>query len=154
WIGENNNVTEFAESKFAFKNMTRTMRNSVDGEEEIIIPSKKIRQILKITELDNKTYFDIDNNQIGFKHQINTERYSYGDSQEIILLKKDILFKELKNKKMKLFWLATHFIKKNPLNDNIREVIHNQKTRKYILWFDDQNELQNLKYFEEKFSNE
>ncbi|MDD7885055.1 hypothetical protein [Flavivirga sp. 57AJ16] len=154
WIGENNNVTEFAESKFAFNCLTRTMRNSVDGEEEIIIPSKKIRQILKITELDNNTYFDIDNNQIGFKHQINTERYSYGDSQEIILLKKDVLFKELKNKKMKLFWLATHFIKKNPLNDNIREVIHNQKTRKYILWFDDQNELQNLKYFEEKFSNE
>lgn len=154
WIDENYNITEFDENKYIFNCLTRVMKDNTDGEEEVIIPSKKIRKLLKISELDNNIYFDTNNDEIGFKHQVKTKEYSYGDSQEIILLKKDVLLKELKDNKLKMFWLATYFIRKNPLNDAIKEIKHIQKFRKYILWFDDKNELQTLKYFDKKFSNE
>ena len=54
---------------------------------------------------------------------------------------------------MNLFWMVTHFIKKNPLNKKIKEIDHNQKIRKYIIWLDDKNQLKSVKYFEERFSN-
>lgn len=142
WIGENYNFTEFYENKYIFNCLTRVMKDSVDGEEKVIIPSKKIRELLKISELDKNTYFNFNNDEIGFKHQVKTKEYSYGDSQEIILLKKDALLNELKDNKLKIFWLSTYFIKKNPLNNEIKEIQHNQKFRKYILWFDEKNQLQ------------
>lgn len=154
WIDENYNISEFSEKKFVFNCLTKVIRNNTDGEEEIIIPSKKIRKLLEVSELENNTYFDNNDNEIGFKHQVKTKKYSYGDSQEIILLKKDILLKKLKNNNLKMFWLATYFIRKNLLNDEIKEINHNQKFRKYILWLDGKNQLQSLKYYDKKFSNE
>ena len=65
-----------------------------------------------------------------------------------------ILLNVLKTNKLKLFWLASHFIKKNPLNDEIKKINHIQKFRKYIIWLDDKNELQSLKYSDNTFSNE
>lgn len=154
WIDETNNTFEFIENKFIYNCLTRVMSNNVDGEEEIKIPSKKIRELLKITELDSNTYLNIDGNNIGFKHQINTQQFSYGDTQELILLNKENLLNTLKTNKLKLFWLASHFIKKNPLNDEIKKINHIQKFRKYIIWLDDKNELQSLKYSDNIFSNE
>ncbi|MDD5151193.1 MAG: hypothetical protein PHC28_12085 [Flavobacterium sp.] len=154
WIDENNNSYEFFENKFVYNCLTRVMSNNVDGEEEIKIPSKKTRELLKITELDNNTYLNSDGNDIGFKHQINTQQFSYGDTQELILLNKEILLNALKINKLKLFWLGSHFIKKNPLNDEIKKINHIQKFRKYIIWLDDKNELQSLKYSDNTFSNE
>lgn len=154
WINETNNTFEFQENKFVYNCLARVMSNNVDGEEEIKIPSKKTRELLKITELDNNTYLNIDENSIGFKHQINTQQFSYGDTQELILLNKENLLNALKNNKLKLFWLASHFIKKNPLNDEIKKINHIQKFRKYIIWLNDKNELQSLKYSDNTFSNE
>lgn len=154
WIDENYYTIEFGENKYVFNCLTRVMTNNTDGEEEIIIPSKRIRNLLNISELDNNTYYDINDDDIGFMHQVKTEEHSYGDNQEIILLKKDNLLKVLKNENLKMFWLATFFIKKKPLNDEIKEINHNQKFRKYILWLDGKNQLQSLKYYDKKFSNE
>lgn len=154
WIDENNNSYEFFENKFVYNCLTRVMSNNVNGEEEIKIPSKKTRELLKITELDNNNYLNIDGNNVGFKHQINTQRFSYGDTQELILLNKEQLLNALKTNKLKLFWLASHFIKKNPLNDDIKKINYIQKFRKYIIWLNDENELQSLKYSDNTFSNE
>jgi hypothetical protein len=154
WIGENNNSFEFIENKFVYNCLTSVMSNNVDGEQEIKIPSKKIRELLKITELDNNNYLNFDSNSIGFKHQINTKQFSYGDTQELILLNKEQLLNALKGNNFKLFWLVSHFIKKNPLNDEIKKIKHKQKFRRYIIWFDDKNELQYLKYSDNTFSNE
>lgn len=129
------------------------MKDTVDGEKEVIIPSKKTRKLLSISELDNNTYLTINSEIIGFSHEIKTERFSYGDHQSMILIDKNILLKELNNINMNLFWMATHFIKKNPLNKKIKEIDHNQKIRKYIIWLDYKNQLKSVKYFEEKFSN-
>lgn len=154
WIDETNNTFEFFENKFVYNCLTRVMSNNVDGEEEIKIPSKKIRELLKISELDDDTYLNIDGSNIGFKHQINTKQFSYGDTQELILLNKENLLNTLKSNKLNLFWLASHFIKKNPLNDEIKKINHIQKFRRYIIWLDDKNELQSLKYSDNTFSNE
>jgi len=153
WIGENYNQTEFDEDKYIFTCLTRVMKDTVDGEKEIIIPSKKIRKLLGISESENNKYLNINSDIVGFDHEINTERFSYGDHQSIILIDKNILLNELNNNRMKLCWIATHFIKKNPLNNNIKEIEHNQKVRKYIIWLDDKNELKSRRYFEGKFSN-
>ncbi|REC45186.1 NACHT domain-containing protein [Chryseobacterium sp. 5_R23647] len=153
WIDENYNQTEFDEDKHIFTCLTRVMRDTVDGEKEAIIPSKKIRKLLDITELDNRSYINVNSDEVGFYHEINTERFSYGDSQSIVLIDKNILLNKLNKNGMKLFWIATHFIKKNPLNKKIEEVKHKQKIRKYIVWLDDKNQLKSVKYFEGKFSN-
>src|SRR5690606_9412266 len=42
WIDETNNKFEFYENKFIYNCLARVMTNNVDGEKEIIIPSKKI----------------------------------------------------------------------------------------------------------------
>lgn len=153
WIDENYNQTEFDEDKYVFTCLTRVMKDTVDGEKEVIIPSKKTRKLLSISELDNNTYLTINSEIIGFSHEIKTERFSYGDHQSMILIDKNILLKELNNINMNLFWMVTHFIKKNPLNKKIKEIEHNQKIRKYIIWLDDKNQLKSVKYFEERFSN-
>ncbi|ALU28148.1 NACHT domain-containing protein [Myroides odoratimimus] len=153
WIDENYNQTEFDENKYVFTCLTKVMKDTVDGEKEVIIPSKKIRKLLSISESDNNSYLTINSDVIGFSHEIKTERFSYGDHQSIILIDKNILLNELNNNSMKLFWMATHFIKKNPLNKKIKEIEHNQKVRKYIIWLDDKHQLKSVKYFEGKFSN-
>ncbi len=153
WIEEKYNQTEFDDGKYVFSCLTRVMKDNVDGEKEVIIPSKKIRKLLSLSELDNNNYLNINSDIVGFDHEINTERFSYGDSQSIILIDKNILLNELNNNRMKLFWIANHFIKKNPSNKNIEEIEHYQKVRKYIIWIDDQNQLKSVKYFEGKFSN-
>lgn len=151
WIEEKYNQTEFDDGKYVFSCLTRVMKDTVDGEKEVIIPSKKIRKLLSISELDNNNYLNINSDIVGFDHEINTERFSYGDHQSIILIDKAVLFNELNNNNMKLFWRANHFIKKNPLNDNIKKIEHNQKVIKYIIWLDDRNKLKSIKYFEKKF---
>ena len=151
WIEEKYNQTEFDDGKYVFSCLTRVMKDTVDGEKEVIIPSKKIRKLLSISELDNNYYLNINSDIVGFDHEINTERFSYGDHQSIILIDKAVLFNELNNNNMKLFWRANHFIKKNPLNDNIKKIEHNQKVIKYIIWLDDRNKLKSIKYFEKKF---
>ncbi|WP_394775515.1 hypothetical protein [Flavobacterium sp.] len=126
------------------------MKNNVDGEEEIIIPSKKIRKLLEISELDGKSYFSIENNEIGFEHKINNKALSYGDTQNIVLLDKELLTKVLKKNKLKIFWLASHFIKKNPLNKKIESLKYIDKIRKYIVWEDEESEFKKCKYSERK----
>jgi hypothetical protein len=147
WIGENNNSIAYDEDKLVFNALTRVMINNVEGEEEIIIPSKKIRKLLKISELDGNSYLSSDNTEIGFKHQVNRKQFSYGDYQEIILLNKNNLQKILSKNKLKLFWLGSHFIKKNPLNDEIKSLNYSDNFRQYIIWFDEKNELKSYKYF-------
>jgi hypothetical protein len=110
WINETNNTFEFQENKFVYNCLARVMSNNVDGEEEIKIPSKKTRELLKIIELDNNTYLNSDGNNVGFKRQTNTQQFSYGDTQQLILLNKEQLLNALKSNKLKLFWLASHFI--------------------------------------------
>lgn len=154
WIGENNSTIEYDENKFVFNTLTRVMTNNVDGEEEIIIPSKKIRKLLEISELDGNSYLSNENTEIGFKHQVDNKQFSYGNTQEIVLLNKNNLQEVLLKNKLKLFWLGSHFIKKNPLNDEIKNIEHIQKFRKYIIWLDNNNKLQSLKYFDNTFSNE
>lgn len=154
WIDETNNKFEFYENKLIYNCLARVMTNNVDGEKEIIIPSKKIRELLEISELDNKKYLNADNEIIGFNHEVNTKQFSYGDRQELVVLNKRKLFDTLKSNNLKLFWLTSYFIKKNPLNDEIKKVKHIQKFRRYIIWLDDNYELQSLKYFDNTFSNE
>lgn len=153
WINEKYNHTEFDEGKYVFTCLTKVMKDTVDGEKEVIVPSKKIRKLLSISELDNNNYLNLNSDIIGFSHEIKTERFSYGDYQSMILIDKNILLKELKNNGMKLFWMATHFVKKNPLNKKIKEIEHSQKVRNYITWLDDKNQLRSVQYFEGKYSN-
>ncbi|MGV0927575.1 NACHT domain-containing protein [Empedobacter sp. ULE_I145] len=148
WVGENYNETEFDEDIYIYNCLTKVMKDTVDGEKEVIIPSKKVRKLLSLSELDNNNYLTINSDVIGFSHEIKTERYSYGDHQSMILIDKNILLHELNKNSMKLFWVATHFIKKNPSNKEIEEIEYNQKIRNYVIWLDEMNELQSIKYFE------
>ncbi|WP_291047621.1 NACHT domain-containing protein [Empedobacter sp. UBA1574] len=148
WVGENYNQTEFDEDIYIYNCLTKVMKDTVDGEKEVIIPSKKVRKLLSLSELDNNNYLTINSDVIGFSHEIKTERYSYGDHQSMILIDKNILLHELNKNSMKLFWVATHFIKKNPSNKEIEEIEYNQKIRNYVIWLDEMNELQSIKYFE------
>ena len=93
WIDETNNKFEFYENKFIYNCLARVMTNNVDGEKEIIIPSKKIRELLEISELDNNKYLNDDNEIIGFNHEVNTKQFSYGDRQELVVLNKRKLWK-------------------------------------------------------------
>lgn len=153
WIGENYNQTEFDENKHIFTCLTKLTTETHDGESEIIIPSKKLRKLLNISELDCNNYLTRNSDIIGFSHKVKTERFSYGDSQYMILIDKEQLLYQLEKTNMKLFWLVTHFIKKNTLNKTINDIEHKQKIRKYIVWFDDNNQLKSRKYFEGKYSN-
>lgn len=150
WIGENNNTIEYDEDKFVFTTLTRVMINNVEGEEEIIIPSKKIRKLLEISDLDGNSYLSTENTEIGFKHQVNTKQFSYGDAQQIVLLNKSNLQKVLLKNRLKLFWLGSHFIKKNPLNDEIKSLHYIENFRQYIIWFDEEDKLKSYKYFNKK----
>lgn len=150
WVEESNNTFEFEENKSVFNCLTRVMKNNVDGEEEVIIPSKKIRKLLEISDLDDNSYYNFENNRIGFEHEVNNKAFSYADNQEIVLIDKELLKKVLKANKLKIFWLASHFIKKNPLNKKIESLKYIDKFRKYIVWEEEENEFKKYKYSERK----
>lgn len=76
WIDENYNQTEFDQDKYVFTCLIKVIKDSVDKEKDIIIPSKKIRKIPSVAELDNNNYLTINSDIIGFSHKINTERFS------------------------------------------------------------------------------
>lgn len=152
WIGEKHDQTEFDEGKFVFTCLTRVMKDTIEGEKEVIIPAKKIRNLLNISELDNNQYVTINSDIIGFDHEVNTGRFSRGDYQSIILITRDILQKTLSENGLKIFWMANHFIKKNPINKSIEEIKYCQKVRKYIVWLDE-DELKSVNYYEGYFSN-
>lgn len=117
---------------------------------KLLYHQKKIRKLLEISDLDGNSYLSTENTEIGFKHQVNTKQFSYGDAQQIVLLNKSNLQKVLLKNRLKLFWLGSHFIKKNPLNDEIKSLHYIENFRQYIIWFDEEDKLKSYKYFNKK----
>lgn len=156
WIEEDGVYQEFydkktdEERKFFF-GVTKIVQNNNGNEKFLKFPSKRIRELINCYELKGNTLIDIDGNIKAFRHEISSGLYS--DNQEIVLVESGILKEALTQNKYELIWFVNYFKEKNPLNKILDKKFHVQKTRKYLVW-SEQEKTRHIKFWDDRFSNQ
>jgi hypothetical protein len=130
--------------------ITKITQNDIKGENYIKLPSKKIRKLIDSYELLGSELKDANGKTLAFNHKISDGAYQ--DSQELVLVDKDVLEKLADKEGYELVWFVELFKKKNPLNESLDKDFHVQRTRKYFVWTE-MNEKKCLKFWDDWFSN-
>lgn len=156
WIGESYDSESYyippnGEEKVMQYAITNVIKSSVDeGENEIYIPSKVIRDMLGITEMAGQLFLDDQNQVMGINHILSHPNY---DKQEITLVPKEKFLAKLDKEGKEIVWFVDLFRSKNALNYAIKSEEHPMKTRKYIVWYE-KSELQWEKFWDARSSNQ
>ena len=152
WIGERENRERiFVDGKeldmpFAVTEVTRT---SINGEQYMKMPSKLIRNVVGIVEMQGPFLFNKHGVIAAFMHKI---PFVDRESQEIVLVDRDVLKKALADNGMELVWFADFFKAKEVSIPESEDVPHFQKCLKYFV-YEDAGSLRSVKFWDERFSN-
>lgn len=156
WLEENDPKDSFYDElsddeKILHYTITNIMQNEINEETYIRLPSKKIRKLIDCYELLGSELKNSKGQTLAFNYKISDG--SYRDNQELVLVDKDALEKNVDNEDCEIVWFIELFKKKNPLNENLDKNFHVQKTRKYFVW-KEQGQKKSLKFWDERFSNQ
>ena len=126
-----------------------TKKTVEDGENEIFIPSKAVRDMLGIIEMAQQLFLDDKGRIMAINHILNRPNY---DRQEMSLVPKEEFLAKLETDRKEIIWFVDLFRSKNSLNDSIKSDLHPMRTRKYIVWYED-GKLRWEKFWDARFSN-
>jgi hypothetical protein len=156
WIGEIYDSEQYylpnsSEEKNMYYAVASVTKNTVEnGEEEIYIPSKRVREMLNISEMVRTTFLDDSGQSLAINHIIKHPNY---DRQEMTLVDKEKFLAALEKSNLEIVWFVDYFRSKNALNDHIKSNQHPMKTRKYMVWYEN-GELKWQKFWDERASNQ
>ncbi len=156
WIGESYNTETYyplsdSEEKIMHYAVTSVTKDTVkNGEEEIYIPSKIIRNMLGISEMKQQLFIDNDGRIKAINHILSRPNY---DKQEMTLVAKREFLAKLEAEGKEIIWFVDLYRTKDALNDTIKSDEHPMKTRKYIVWCEN-GELKWEKFWDARFSNQ
>lgn len=156
WIEEDETEETFYDGishdeKYLHHTITEITQNDINGESYIRLPSKKVRKLINCYELLGSELKDAKGKTLAFNHKKSDG--AYRDSQELVLVDKDVLEKLVDKEGYEIVWFVELFKKKNPLNERLDKDFHVQRTRKYFVWTE-KNEKKSLKFWDEWFSNQ
>ncbi|MUP38993.1 NACHT domain-containing protein [Labilibaculum euxinus] len=155
WIKELNAYSEFyqeniLEKSELFHSLTEITQELFDEEKTIMLPSKKVRDLLGIVDYKNHEFKDLTKNTIAFNYEISEG--SFRDKQNLLLIDKEKLMNALQEQNLTIVWFVQLFKRINVHNKDLPRVDKRQKTRKYFCWLDG-DKLKNLKFWDETYSN-
>jgi hypothetical protein len=156
WIEEDNTEEIFYDGisddeKYLHHTVTEITQNNINGESYIRLPSKKIRKLIECYELLGSELNDASGRTLAFNYKKSDG--TYRDSQELVLVDKDVLEKVVDKEGYEIVWFVELFKNKNPLNESLDKNFHKQKTRKYFVWTEEKQK-KSLKFWDEYFSNQ
>jgi hypothetical protein len=155
WIGEDAALSIFyddtGEEKELYHSLTRIVKNTIEGESYIMLPSKKIRELIGCYELSGNELKDANQNTIAFNYKVSEG--SFRDHQELVVVEVEGMNEAIRKEGFEIIWFVELFKEKNPLNKTLDKNFHIQKTRKYFVWSDN-IEMKHLKFWDETFSNQ
>jgi hypothetical protein len=153
WIEENNRAETFYDNcsgKELLYTITKLIQIGVDGESHHILPSKKIRELIRCYDFVDMELQDLDGNTLSFIHKISDGQFQ--DNQEIILVDSNVLEKALTEAGYEIVWFAELFRQKNTLNKDLDKEFHPQRTRKYFIWNEDVQK-SSFKFWDAQYSH-
>ncbi len=155
WIGEHDEFETYylppaGEEKQMYYSVTSVTKNTVEGEEEIYIPSKAVRGLLSISEMSHQLFLNDEGKVMAINHVLSLPNY---DRQEMTLVPKGEFLARLEAEGKEIIWFVDLYRSKNALNEKIKSDVHPMKTRKYMLWYED-GQLNWEKFWDARFSNQ
>ena len=150
YSGENYFLPPDGEEKLMQYTVTSVTKITVEGEEEIYIPSKLVRRLLGINEMNQRLFLDSHENVKAFNHILTRPNY---DKQEMTLVPKKEFLEQLDKNGLEIIWFVDLYRTKNALNDEIKSDDHPMKTRKYLVCYKD-GKLESVKFWDNRFSNQ
>lgn len=155
WIDEDEKKQTFYDSnsdteKELFHALTKIVQNTIEGENYIMLPSKRVRELVGIYELLGDKLKNQSQRTIAFNYK--KSNASYRDNQELVLIDKNILQDSIEKEELEIIWFVELFKQKNPLNESLDKDFHMQKARKYFCWLKN-GEIRNIKFWDERFTN-
>lgn len=156
WVEEDGTEQPFydeisGDEKYLYHTITEITQKSIDGEDSICLPSKKVRKLIDCYELIGSELNDASGKMLAFNYQKSDG--AYRDNQELVLVDKDVLESLVDEEGYEIVWFVELFKKKNPLNKSLDKDFHVQKIRKYFVWTE-RKEKKSLKFWDEWFSNQ
>lgn len=151
WIEENGTDEEYLvddeplQISYALVKIAST---GVKGESHWVYPSKTTRAYASIVSNIGSYFQNTHDEVIGYQNK----RNSGGISQEIVLLNKPDFDIALKQAGMDLVWFV-HLYKSKEHDKNLEHIPHFQRSRKYLVYTDDNNQLLSLQFWNERTSN-
>ncbi len=156
WIGESYDTETYylpseEEEKIMHYAVTSVTKDTVEnGEDEIYIPSKIVRDMLGITDMAQQLFLDNDGRIMAINHILSRPNY---DKQEMTLVGKEEFLGKLKAEGKEIVWFVDLYRSKDALNETIKSDKHPMKTRKYMVWYEN-GELKWEKFWDARFSNQ
>lgn len=156
WIGETYDTETYylppeGEEKIMHYAVTSVTKDTVEnGEDEIYIPSKIVRDMLGITEMAQQLFLDDDGRIMAINHILSRPNY---DKQEMTLVAKEEFLAKLEAEGKEIVWFVDLYRSKDALNETIKSDEHPMKTRKYMVWYEN-GELKWEKFWDARFSNQ
>lgn len=152
WIDERPNSEQVFAAGQEFDllfTITEVTRVGVIGEQYMKMPSKIVRNITAIVEMQGAFLLDKQGNINAFMHKI---PFVDRESQEIVSVNKNVLNEALADNGLELVWFAECFKAKEVSIPDSNDVPHFQKCRKYIV-YEAEGKVRSLKFWDERFSN-
>ena len=155
WIEEDGSSYSFGVDEFENEmelkvSLTKVVRNTTQGEDYFMLPSKKIREMINSYELVGDELKDSNRKTVAFIHKLS--KGFHKDSQELVLVDKEVIEAAIEKAGYYLVWFITVFKEKNPLNESLPKDFHVRKSRKYFVWRDG-SELKTVKFWDDEFTN-
>lgn len=156
WIEDSNlGLSYYLPSENIEKKMLYTVtsvtKNTVEGgEEEIYIPSKFVRSLIGISEMENRVFVNSKEEIMGINHFAKNTQY---DRQEISLVRKKEMLEQLEKYGFEIVWFTDLYKTKNALNNTIESTDYPMRTVKYFTWLEN-GQLLSEKFWDARFSNQ
>lgn len=138
------------EEKLMQYTVTSVTKDTVEGENEIYIPSKLVRTLMGINEMNQQLFLNSDGNVKALNHILIRPNY---DRQEMTLVPKKEFLEQLEKNDLQIVWFVDLYRAKNALNEAIKSDNHPMKTRKYMVWYEN-GIIVHEKFWDERFSNQ
>lgn len=153
WVNETETASSIylpgIDEAYVLHCLTEVTNDSIEGEKYSMIPSKKVRDILEISEVQGRKFMNSKGDVMAIHHQ---KKDGKRNSQEILVVDKELFLEALKEKQLQLVWFVEHFQQTNVHNKSIPDGNHHQKVRKYFVKNNDQG-YEYIKFWDSRFSN-
>ncbi|MFD0764471.1 GNAT family N-acetyltransferase [Mucilaginibacter lutimaris] len=153
WIEEYDTVQEYEiedDPLSIFYGLVKIASTSVDGETHSVYPSKTVRSIAPVMLNIGNYFLDNKDDIIGYHQDL---RNGSGLRQEITLLNKDTINGALSSAGLDLVWFV-HLYKSKEHSDNIEDIPHIQRSRKYLVYTNADGKLGSFQFWNETTSTE
>lgn len=155
WIEEEGSTYIFNRNEKGIKQelhitLTKSTKRTTQVEEQVIIPSKKIRRILGVCDLEGNVLKNSKKRTVGFSHKIDLGFNK--DNQEIVVVDKTLVEGGIKKEGFCIAWIVTIFKQSNPSSRLLPKDLNVRRSRKYLIWLTN-GELQKVKFWDEEFTN-